>query len=108
MPNRNAEAGKAFERRVDALLGTKRYWANSGESVDNESLHLVVQSKTVQRMSLPALAKLAEQAAEDGRKRGKVGLVAIKLRAGRGRKTGTLLVIHENALAVDAQGDGSK
>ena len=96
--NKNAKAGKWFERIVAQLLGAPRYWANSGESVDNESEHFVVQSKCVAQMSLSRLTALAAVAAEDGRKRGKVGIVAIKLRAGHGNRTGTLLVLHEDAL----------
>lgn len=104
--NKNANAGKWFERIVAQLLGAPRYWANSGEAVDNESEHFVVQSKCVKQMSLSALTALAETAAEDGRKRGKIGLVAIKFRAGRGNRTGTLLVLHENSLAENQNASG--
>lgn len=93
-----AQAGKKFERYVDSLIGTKRKWSNSGETVDTESDRFVVQAKNVTQMSLEALTKLAQTAAADGQARGKVGIVAIRLRAGSGRKTGALLVIHEDAL----------
>ena len=86
-------AWKAFERDVARLIGGRRYWANSGERVDVESATVLAQCKLVQRMSLEALTQLAEQAARDGQARRKPGVVAIKVRRGRGRPSPMLLVM---------------
>ena len=87
---------KAFEREVGELIGGKRHWANSGESVDCESERFVVQCKHVKSMSLSALTKLAMQAEADGAIRNKYGGVAVKLRDGRGRWTPTLMVMTDH------------
>lgn len=93
-------AWKAFERKVGSLIGGKRFWANSGQDIDVESDELVVQCKNVKVLAFPALERLACKALEDGRKRGKVGIVAVKRRGGRGVETPTLLVVHEEALTA--------
>lgn len=84
---------KAFERRVAALIGGSRFWANSGEKVDCESDALVVQCKNVKTLSLQALSILALQAQADGAARGKVGIVAVKRRSGRGVDSPVLIVV---------------
>src|SRR5262245_23770311 len=90
-------AWKQFERDVARMLGGRRFWANSGESLDVESETVVAQCKLVKRMSLGALHDLAVSVAAEGHTKGKVGLVAIKLRRGTGVKTTTLFVLAESA-----------
>ncbi len=88
---------KATERDVARLLGGERYPANSGGRVDVESPTLVVQVKHVQRLSLAQLELLAVEMEQIGRERGKVGVVAVKRRAGRGHSTRTLIILTEAA-----------
>jgi hypothetical protein len=88
------KAWKAQERAVAKLVGGRRFWANSGADVDVESGSLVVQVKNVKVCSLAALGKLALEAERQGNQRaGKIGIVAIKHRGGRGVKTPTLVVM---------------
>lgn len=84
---------KAFEREVARLLGGRRFWANSGESIDIESSSYVAQCKHVARMSLRQITDLAEAVELDAAPKAKLGIVALKLRAGRGRTTSTLFVM---------------
>ena len=84
---------KAFEREVAALLGGKRYWANSGEQLDVVSATTTAQCKLVRRMSLEALTQLAEVSAHEGMLAQKAGVVVIKVRRGRGRRSPALVVM---------------
>ena len=93
-------AWKQFERDVAQVLGGKRYWANSGASLDVESETTVAQCKLVKTMSLSALHDLAVSVAKEGQQKFKVGLVAIKLRRGHGQKTTTLYVLAEPAYCL--------
>ncbi len=94
---------KQLERDVARLLGGSRYPANSGGRVDVESPTLVVQVKHVQRMSLAQLEALAVEMEEIGKERGKVGVVGVKRRAGRGRSTRTLIILTEAAFLALAR-----
>lgn len=86
---------KQLERDAAALFGGARYWANAGESVDVESSTVVAQCKLVKTLSLNALTELAEQAERDGAMKLKAGVVAIKCRRGKGRKSPMLVVMTE-------------
>ena len=99
---------KQLERDVARLLGGSRYPANSGGRVDVESPTLVVQVKHVQRMSLAQLEALAVEMEEIGKERGKVGVVGVKRRAGRGRSTRTLIILTEAAFLALASLDRGK
>jgi hypothetical protein len=88
---------KAAERRAAALLGGRRHWANSGQTVDVESDGYVAQVKEVARMSLAALERLALEAERQGAQRQKIGLVLVKRRAGHGNATPRLLILTEAA-----------
>ncbi len=89
------KAWKHEERRVAHLLGGRRYAANTGGRVDVESPTLVVQVKHVQRMSLAQLEALAVEMAALGEEQGKIGVVVVKRRAGRGTPTPRLVVMTE-------------
>ncbi len=91
------KAWKHEEREVAHLLGGRRYPANSGGRVDVESPTLVVQVKHVQRMSLAQLEALAVEMAALGEEQGKIGVVVVKRRAGRGKETPGLIVVTEDA-----------
>ena len=88
---------KQHERDTAKLIGGARYWANSGESVDVESGAFVVQCKLVKTCSLAALETLALEAERQGHQKAKIGMVAIRRRAGRGRPTPRLIVLTESA-----------
>lgn len=87
---------KREERHAATLIGGKRYPANSGGKVDVQSSRFVVQVKHVKRMSLAELEGLTVAMATLGAKHGKVGVVVVKRRAGRGTPTHRLVVMtHE-------------
>jgi len=86
---------KAEERAVARLVGGTRYPANSGGRVDVEGPNMVAQVKHVQWLSLAQLEALAVEMARLGVPRGKVGVVVVKRRAGRGMVTPRLVVMTE-------------
>ena len=88
-----SQAWKAEERAVARLIGGQRYPANTGGLVDCESPWVVTQCKHVQRMSLAELERLAIEGEREGARRGKVGLVVVKRRAGRGFHTPRLFIM---------------
>lgn len=88
---------KQHERASAQLIGGARYWSNSGEAIDCESSWAVVQAKHVKTCSLAALEALALEAERQGQQKGKVGMVCIRRRAGRGRSTPLLVVLTESA-----------
>ena len=63
--------------------------------MDVEGPNMVVQVKHVQRVSLAQLEALAVEMARLGATRGKVGMVGVKRRAGRGMVTPRLVVMTE-------------
>ena len=83
---------KALERTVGRLVGGKRYPANQGDRVDVESPVYVVQVKERKALSLEELTKLVEEMEAIGLTKGKLGLVAVKVRRGRGRPSPLLIV----------------
>ena len=88
-------AWKQEERGVAPLLGGSRYPANSGRRVDVESDGYVCQVKHRRTLSLGQLEALAIELDELGRTRGKLGVVCVKRRAGRGLATPRLIVMTE-------------
>ena len=84
---------KRFERDVAALIGGKRAWANSGEAIDCEGPSIVAQCKLVTRLSLEELTQLAEMVAAQGAGKGKLGVVAVKVRRGAGHPSPGLVVM---------------
>lgn len=88
-------AWKQFERDVASLLGGTRFWANSGERLDCESPTAIAQCKLVKVLSLEALTQLAEEVEAAAAPKFKAGVVAVKVRRGRGKKSPMLLVVTE-------------
>ena len=84
---------KAFERDVAELIGGRRYPANSGRAIDCEGPRFIAQCKLVKRLSLEDLTQLAETAAAQGQATGKIGLVAVKVRRGKGQPSPGLVVL---------------
>ncbi len=89
------KAWKHEERRVARMLGGKRHPANSGGRVDVESDTYFVQVKNVAQLSLKQLEELCVEMAALGDEQGKMGLVTVKRRAGRGTPTPRLVVMTE-------------
>lgn len=83
---------KQREREVGELVGGKRYPANQGGLVDVEGPNFVVQVKERKTLSLAELNRLVEEIEGIGKERGKYGLVAVKLRKGKGHPTEMLIV----------------
>lgn len=94
---------KQFERDIARLLGGRRYPANTGGGLDVEGAGLVAQCKLVRRLSLGELSELAEQVARDAGPT-RTGVVAVKLRRGRGRPT-PILIVQTAAEWVKQHGD---
>ena len=84
---------KQEERSVARLLGGSRYPANSGGRVDVESPNVVAQVKSVRQLSLAQLEALAVEMQQLAAEKGKLGLVVVKRRAGRGTATPRLIVM---------------
>jgi hypothetical protein len=84
---------KKFEREVAVLIGGTRYPANSGAAIDCEGPTMLAQCKLVKRLSLEELTALAEVADQQGVERSKVGLVAVKVRRGKGLPSPGLVVM---------------
>lgn len=99
---------KAEERPVAKLLGGSRYPANSGGRVDVEGSTVVAQVKHVARLSLVQLEALAVEMATLGQERGKVGVVVVKRRAGRGQVTPRLVVCTEAVWRLAGRGGVSQ
>jgi hypothetical protein len=88
---------KKFERTVGALIGGRRFWANSGEALDCEGPTTVAQCKYVRSMSLAALGALAEEVERQAAPKFKAGIVVIKQSGHKGpRISPTLVVMTEN------------
>ena len=105
----NVKRGTALERRVAKFLGGRRFWVSSGERIDVESPHFLVQCKKVTKMSLAELVKLAEEmegwANTDRRDqqglswKDKVGIVAVELfRKGVAVKSPTVYLMTQDQL----------
>jgi len=80
---------------VAHLLGGRRYAANSGGRVDVESDQYVAQVKLVKTLSLAQLEELCVEMTALGQEQGKLGLVTVKRRAGRGIHTERLICMTE-------------
>ena len=84
---------KDHERRCAALIGGKRYGANTGGKVDVESETIVAQCKEVRVMPLNELSRQVVQIEAEAKKVNKVGVVFVKSHEGRGFPTPALVVM---------------
>ncbi len=91
------KAWKKEERTAAAILSGERLPANSGGRVDVESDTYLAQVKNVARLSLAQLEGLALEMATLGEEQGKVGMVVVKRKAGRGTPTPRLIVLTGDA-----------
>ena len=93
------DAWKIFEAESAALFGVHRAWANSGHRLDFprpdelDDAPAIGQCKQVQRMSLEELTALAEEMEALGLQSEKLGVVCIKVRRGKGKKSAPLVVM---------------
>ncbi len=94
---------KATEREVARHLGGERYPANSGGRIDVESAEYVAQVKHRKTMSVPELERWAIEMERLGAEKGKIGLVVVKRRAGRGHPTKALVILTEAAFLALAR-----
>ena len=85
---------KQLERDVAKAMddGSKRYPANQGLRIDVEGPNYVIQCKERKSLSLEVLTQLVEEMELIGSQRGKRGLVAVKVRRGKGKYSPTLIV----------------
>jgi hypothetical protein len=88
-------AWKQLERDAAALFGGTRKWANSGERLDFETDRTVGQVKLRRTLSLEALTQLAEEMEREGDKANKLGVVAVKVRRGKGKASPMLICVTE-------------
>ena len=91
------KAWKKEERKTAAILSGERLPANSGGRVDVESCTYLAQVKNVARLSLAQLEELALEMETLGEEQGKIGMVVVKRKGGRGRETPRLIVLTETA-----------
>ena len=87
------KAWKKFEADSAAIFGGKRHWANSGEREDFETPWAVGQCKLIRALSLNALTDLAEEMEAAGQRKGKLGVVCVKVRRGMGYPSAPLVVM---------------
>ena len=88
-----AKPWKDFEREAGALIGGRRYWANSGEALDCEGPTTVAQCKYVRQLSLGELGDLAEQVAREAQPKFKAGVVIVKQSGHKGNRRAPTLVV---------------
>lgn len=81
---------KAAEREVADLIGGRRAWANSGETVDCIGPVFLAQVKLNKPANLsgPEVERLAESIGALAAEQGKLGIVAVKLRRPANQTTG--------------------
>lgn len=82
-----------MERVAASLIGGRRFWSNSGEQLDIEGPTYVGQVKLVKKCPLEQLTQLVEMVEQQAAIRQKNGVVAIKVRRGRGRPSPVLMVV---------------
>jgi hypothetical protein len=98
---------KQVERVAAASCGGTRFPANMGGRLDFEADRFVGQVKNPKRMSLAAIEKLAQEMADAGFQRNKIGVLVVKRSAGSGTKTSMLYVLTEDAWRVLTGGTGA-
>jgi len=91
---------KQLERDVAKIIQGSRYPANSGQRIDCEGPEIVAQCKHVKVLSLASLESLTLEMEQIGSEKGKVGLVVVKRRAGRGHPTPNLVILTEGAFCA--------
>ncbi len=99
---------KREERHAATLIGGSRFGANTGGRIDAESPQIVAQVKHVKRLSLAELEALAVEVGQLGAKRGKVGVVVVKRRAGSGKPTHRLVVMTQAVFEALSNGSSRR
>lgn len=88
-------AWKQFERDSAEMFGAKRFWSNSGERFDFSSGSVLGQCKLTKNLSLEALTQLAEEVQVEATKTGRLGVVCVKVRRGKGKDSPIMVVMTE-------------
>jgi len=83
---------KQMERDVARLIGGTRYPANTGGPIDVESPQYIVQAKERRSLSLEALTQLVEEIEGIAKAKCKHGLLAVKVRRGKGKYSPILII----------------
>ncbi len=94
---------KKIERLCAEIIGGTRYPANVGGAIDVESETWAGQVKHLRECSLEALTALCETTDAEAKKRGKLGMVLVKVKRGRGKMSPVLCVMLAGAWQ---EGDG--
>ena len=86
---------KKFERDMAKLIDGRRFFANSGETIDIEGPMHIGQCKEVASMSLNELTQLAQDIAVTGQamRPSKYGIVCVRLKRGAGKPKATPLIV---------------
>ena len=92
---------KRFERMCADLIHGTRYPANTGGKIDVESQEWAGQCKIVAECSLEALTKMVEETQAVAAKKGKRGVLLIRVKRGRGVKAPTLAVLTSETWEVE-------
>ena len=75
---------KDHERSCAKVIKGKRHPANSGGRVDVESETIVAQCKERAEISFPEMGRLVAEMEAIGKERGKLGVLFVRHKAGRG------------------------
>lgn len=89
------KAWKQVERDAAKLFGGKRFPANSGHRIDGESALFVWQVKHRKNHTMADMFNLAVEMNAYGKACGKMGLVYLRDKPGRGGKATSLVVMTE-------------
>lgn len=88
---------KQFERVAAKLIEGERYPANQGGDVDVEGEQWAGQCKLVKTMPLAELVRQVVRIETAAGKKGKSGVLFVKLRAGKGNVTPMLVIQSEES-----------
>lgn len=86
---------KQVERDAAKLFGGKRFPANSGHRIDGESALFVWQVKHRKNHTMADMFNLTKEMEVYGQEHGKMGLVYLRDKPGRGGKATSLVVMTE-------------
>lgn len=87
---------KDHERACAAVIKGKRFPANSGGRVDVESETIVAQCKERAELSFPEMGRLVVEIGAIGKTKGKLGVLFVRHKAGRGvASPGLVVMTHE-------------
>lgn len=99
---------KDHERACAGVIKGKRYPANQGGRVDVESDTIVAQVKERKEISFPEMGRLVAEMGAIGKERGKLGVLFVRHKAGRGFPSpGLVVMTHETFADLLGRGIGN-